>query len=72
MSYCHSPILVKDGSTLLGKVLSKFRVYPKSGVDDVVDNDLIVLWSDEKRVITGADILGRLLRGIAMRDIARN
>jgi metal transporter CNNM len=31
----------------------------------VVDEDLILLWTDaEKRIITGADILGRLLRGI--------
>jgi len=46
------------------------RVYPKSEVDDVIDNDLVLIWSDERRVITGADILGRLLRGIAYRDIA--
>ena len=69
--HCHSPILVEDSSTLLGRVISKLRVYPKSEVDDVIDNDLILIWSDEKRVITGADILGRLLRGIALRDIAR-
>ena len=69
--HCHRPILVKDSSTLLGRVLSKLRVYPKSEVDDVIDNDLILIWSDEKRVITGTDILGRLLRGIALRDIAK-
>jgi len=67
--HCHRPILVKDSSTLLGKVLSSLRVYPKSEVDDVVDDDLILVWSKEKRVITGADILGRLLRGIVLRDI---
>ncbi len=68
-SYCHRPIIVKDAGTLLGKVLPHLQVNPKSAVDDVVDDDLILIWSDEKRVITGADILGRLLRGIAMRDI---
>jgi len=70
-SYCHRPIVVRDGDTQLGRVLSDLRVYPESGTDDVVDNDLILLWAEEKRVITGADILGRLLRGITMRDIAR-
>ena len=69
-THCHRPILVKDSGTLLGKVLSNLRVYPKSEVDDVIDNDLVLIWSDERRVITGADILGRLLRGIAYRDIA--
>ena len=39
-------------------------------MDDVIDDDLILIWTDEKRVITGADILGRLLRGIALRDIS--
>jgi hypothetical protein len=45
------------------------RIYPESEADDVVDNDLILLWSTEKRIITGADILGRLLCGIALRDL---
>ena len=66
--YCHRPIIVRDSRTLLGKVISALKVYPKSTVDDVIDNDLILLWAEEKRVITGADILGRLLRGIALRD----
>jgi hypothetical protein len=69
--YCHRPVIVKDSSTLLGKVISGLRVYPQSEVDDVVDNDLILLWGKEKRVITGSDILGRLLRGIALRDIGQ-
>ncbi|MCW9048146.1 MAG: DUF21 domain-containing protein [Gammaproteobacteria bacterium] len=67
--YCHRPIIVEDANTLLGKVLSGLRVYPKSEVDDVIENDIILIWSDEKRVITGSDILGRLLRGIVPRDI---
>ncbi len=31
---------------------------------DVIDEDIILLWADAKNVITGSDILGRLLRGI--------
>ena len=70
--YCHRPIIVNDESTLLGKVLSALKVYPKSEVDDVIDDDLILIWSAEKRVITGSDILGRLLRGIALRDLVKS
>jgi len=33
----------------------------------VIDNDLILCWDKKRRIITGADILGRLLRGIAGR-----
>jgi hypothetical protein len=69
--YCHRPIIVKDPATLLGKVLSSLKVYPKSDIDDVIDNDLILIWSKEKRVITGSDVLGRLLRGIVLRDFAK-
>ena len=33
--------------------------------DAVIDKDIVLLWTDElKKVITGADLLGRLLRGI--------
>ena len=67
--YCHRPILIKDSRVLLGKVLTQLKVYPTNEVDDVIDDDLILLWSEQKRVITGADILGRLLRGISLRDI---
>lgn len=66
--YCHRPIIVTNENTLLGVVLSDLRVYPKSEIDDVIHNDLILLWSKQKRVITGSDILGRLLRGIALRN----
>jgi hypothetical protein len=31
----------------------------------VIDNDLILVWGPQKRIITGSDLLGRLLRNIA-------
>ena len=52
-------------------MLRSFRVEnPESSEDDVVDRDVVLLWGEEKRVLTGADLLGRLLRGIAARDSA--
>lgn len=66
--FSHKPVLIRDEKTLLGKVVSLLKVRPERGNDDVVDDDLILLWAREKRVITGADILGRLLRGIATRE----
>ena len=65
--YCHRPVIVRDPGTLLGKVLSRLTVYAKSDVDNVIDHDLILMWSEQKRVITGADILGQLLQGIVVR-----
>jgi len=40
------------------------RVNPEHGEDDVIDEDIVLYWNDEKRVIAGSIILGRLLRGI--------
>jgi metal transporter CNNM len=68
-SYCHRPVIVRDPATLLGKVLTRLSIHGDNEVDDVIDHDLILLWSDEKRVITGADILGRLMRGTGIQDI---
>ena len=67
MAHCHRPILTTDGATHLGTVLPKLKVHPERSDDDVIDDDLIILWGETKKVITGADILGRLLRGIADR-----
>jgi metal transporter CNNM len=63
--HCHRPIVVRKGSTKLGELIQRFRVRPGSPQDDIVEDDVILLWGDRSRVVTGTDILGRLLRGIA-------
>lgn len=66
-TYIHRPIIVTDPHQPLGKFIVKLRVYAETPYDDVIDDDLILVWSKERqRVITGADILGRLLRGISI------
>jgi hypothetical protein len=70
--YWHRPIVVTDMDTPLGSVIGRMRVKPEYSEDDVIDNDLILVWAHEKRIITGADLLGRLLRGIVTRDAVRN
>ena len=62
--YCHRPLVVTEETTRLGKLLPLLNVRPQHSEDDVIDEDIILLWGAQKRVITGADILGRLLRGI--------
>lgn len=64
-SHCHRPIVIRDASARLGDVLEKFEVLPDYKGDNVIDRDVVLLWTDERRVITGADILGRLLEGIS-------
>lgn len=65
--YCHRPILITETNTKLGDVIRRFKVRAEHSEDDVIDNDLILFWGEEKRIITGADLLGRLLRGIVSR-----
>ena len=62
----HRPLVVEDPAQPLGRVLGRLSVSPEHPQDDVVDEDLILLWSPQgRRIITGSDILGRLLHGIA-------
>jgi len=63
--FCHRPIVVTDASERMGSVLSRWERRADPEDEDVVDRDLILFWSDAKKVITGADVLGRLLRGIS-------
>ena len=65
--YWHRPLVVNDANTRLGEVIGKMKVRPESPEDNVVDHDLILVWAkDQHRIITGGDLLGRLLRGIAI------
>jgi len=65
---CHRPIIVTNPKATLDEVLDKFVVEADHGNDHVVDRDVILYWTDEaRRIVTGADILGRLLQGIAKR-----
>ena len=64
-AHCHAPIIVRDETAKLGDVLQRFEVQPGYAGDTVIDQDVVLLWSTQRRVITGADILGRLLTGIS-------
>jgi metal transporter CNNM len=67
-TYWHRPIIVTDMRTPLGEVIWRMKVKPEHSEDDVIDNDMILVWGSQKRIITGADLLGRLLRGISTRE----
>jgi metal transporter CNNM len=63
--YWHRPIIVRDLKTRLGEVIGLMKVVPERPDDDVIHNDMILVWSSQRRIITGSDLLGRLLRDIA-------
>jgi metal transporter CNNM len=63
--HCHRPILARESDTRLGTLIQNYQVRRGKLGDDIIENDVILLWDEHPRVITGTDILGRLLRGIA-------
>lgn len=63
--YCHRPIIVSNPDIKLDQIIARFHVDKTHAEDDVIDDDIVLYWGkDQKRIITGADILGRLLRGV--------
>lgn len=63
---CHKPLIVSDPGSRLGSTLGKLTVEKEKQGDDVIDKDIILFWTnEERRIITGSDILGYLMRNIA-------
>lgn len=63
--YCHSPIVVTDKSTNLGMLIKQLKSKTSVDADTPIDTDVVLFWTkDSKRIITGADLFGRLLEGI--------
>lgn len=65
---CHRPLVLRDPRVPIGRVLPRLRVRAEHAEDDVIDQDLVLLWGDQRRILTGADLFGRLMRGIVPRD----
>ena len=63
--YCHRPIIVERAGALLGSVLPKLKMRGPKPSADVIDEDVILSWGAKPRIVTGSDVLGRLLSGIA-------
>ncbi len=61
--YCHRPIILTNPKTKLGKVLLLLR-QSKTVNRGVIENDVVLIWSAQPRIITGADLFDRLLHGI--------
>jgi metal transporter CNNM len=71
-AYWHRPIVIRDMNARLGDVIGRMKVMQERPDDDVIENDLILVWGKRKRIITGSDLLGRLLRGIATVEPVRH
>lgn len=64
-AHCHRPIIIRDPENPLGHIIGELKRGMAGDSDKAIDKDIVLLWTDDlKKVITGADLLGRLLRGI--------
>lgn len=65
--YCHRPLIVKDENLTLGDVIWHLKAQESLDAhhDGTIDIDAVLVWGEHPRIITGADILGRLLKGIS-------
>jgi len=64
-AHCHRPVIVWHPHEKLGSAIGRLQGPGEHRGDDIIEYDIILVWTREKRVITGADILGRLLSGIS-------
>lgn len=65
--FCHRPLVIDLANYTLGQALEQLRIRQSQHLnsDEVLDQDILLIWlPDVQRIITGADILGRLLKGV--------
>lgn len=64
--FCHRPVVVSDPYIRLGSVIALFKADAPAQSDLPLKQDVILLWGQQRRIITGSDILGRLFKGIGL------
>jgi metal transporter CNNM len=64
--FCHRPAVVTDPELRLGAVIALFKEGADAQSDRPPARDVVLLWGAQRRIITGADILGRLCKGIGL------
>jgi metal transporter CNNM len=64
--YCHRPIIIHEENTSLSEAVMKMKMNESvdKSFDGVIEQDVLLVWSETRRIITGADIYGRLLKGM--------
>ena len=65
-NFCHRPVVISDESTALNDAMLKMKSNTSTdkNFDGVIEHDVLLIWGENKRIITGADIFGLLLKGM--------
>lgn len=70
--FCHRPLIVRDIETPVGDIIPHIKSSASADKhhDGDIENDVVLVWTEQqKRIITGADLLGRLLKGITHQSV---
>ncbi|WP_077339997.1 DUF21 domain-containing protein [Pseudocolwellia agarivorans] len=69
--YCHRPTIITDDSTMLNNAIIKMKMSESvdQSFDGVIERDVLLIWAENKRIITGADIFGLLLKGMQPQEV---
>jgi hypothetical protein len=70
--YCRRPLVIRDTDKTISEVIRHLKSLPSSSAEEdaAIDYDAVLIWGDQPRIITGADILGKLLKGIQSTELA--
>ena len=69
-SHCHRPLIIEDDTTTLNQAVIKMKINESMDktFEGVIEHDVILVWGKENRIITAADIFGRLLKGMHLEE----
>ena len=69
--YCHRPTIISDEGTMLNNAIIKMKMAESTdkSFDGAIKRDVLLIWGENKRIITGADIFGLLLKGMQPQNI---
>jgi CBS domain containing-hemolysin-like protein len=64
--FCHRPTIITDENTMLNNAIIRMKASESidKSFDGAIERDVLLIWGDNKRIITGADIFGLLLKGM--------
>lgn len=63
--FVHKPVVITDPTKRLADILPELQIDSNRSDPAIPNNDLIILWGKQRRIITPGHILERLLAGIA-------
>lgn len=69
--FCRRPLVIRDTDKTISEVIRHLKSLPSSSAEEdaAIDYDAVLIWGEQPRIITGADILGKLLKGIKSTDL---